>query len=174
MEPSVSNWPCSWKAFYLLRHFQEPKPVLRKREQSCEFQASLDYQQNPVSKGKLTKNSQIPYSNPGKRTMKKASLHVQQYTAITAHPSRLEIRVSLPPPAHVRCWTQGLKHVRTVTETCPQPFLAFCCFVLFLSQELTQLARISLKPWITNLLPQPPVYLGAQACTFRPDFAVSL
>lgn len=29
--------------------------------------------------------------------MKKASLHVQQYTAITAHPSRLEIRVSLPP-----------------------------------------------------------------------------
>lgn len=49
------NWPCSWKAFYIPRHFQEPKPVLRKWKQRCEFQASLDYQQNPVSKSKLTK-----------------------------------------------------------------------------------------------------------------------
>lgn len=47
--------PCNWKAFYLPRHFQESNPVLRKRKQRCEFQASLDYQQNPVSNGKLTK-----------------------------------------------------------------------------------------------------------------------
>lgn len=48
------NWPCSWKAFYIPRRFQEPKPVLRKRKQRCEFQASLDYQQNPACLKKQT------------------------------------------------------------------------------------------------------------------------
>lgn len=116
-------------------------------------------------KGETSKSNLIPYSNPAKRTMKKASLHVQQYKAITAHPSRWEIRVSLTPPhCTMRGWTQSLKHSRkTATETYPQYFgwFFFC-------------HRISLNwpgyPWsleFANLLPQPPVYLGAQACTFR-------
>lgn len=100
-------------------------------------------------KGQTSKINLIPYSNPANRTMKKASLHVQQYTTMTAHPSRGETRVSLTPPHYtMRGWTQALKHARkTVTETYSQPSGWF-----FLSQDLTQLARLPLKSWIC----QPP------------------
>lgn len=112
----------------------------------------------PCLKGWNNKSSLVSYSNPAKRTFKKARLQVQQYTAITDHSSRWEIRVSLPPRCcTMRGWTQGLRHSRkTVTETYPQSFwLVFCLvgwLVGFLSQDLTQLARLPLKPWIC----QPP------------------
>lgn len=110
----------------------------------------------PCLKGWNNKSSLVSYSNPAKRTFKKARLQVQQYTAITDHSSRREIRVT-PRCCTMRGWTQGLRHSRkTVTETYPQSFwLVFCLvgwLVGFLSQDLTQLARLPLKPWIC----QPP------------------
>lgn len=64
--------------------------------------------------------------------MKKASLHVQQYTAITAHSSGWEIRVSLLPPRSLHneglnprpqtCEGKSLKHT---------PSLFGWCFLFF-------------------------------------------
>ena len=70
--------------------------------------------------------------------MKKASLHVQQYTAITAHSSGWEIRVSLLPPRSLHneglnprpqtCEGKSLKHTPSLFGWCF--FFFFLCVCL--------------------------------------------
>lgn len=170
------NWPCSWKAFYIPRHFQEPKPVLRKWKQRCEFQASLDYQSaKPCLSQKANKITQYLILTLQKEPWRRLIYIFQQYTAITAHPSRWEIRVSLMIP-HTAQWgvepkalnvrgKQSLKHPPS-SPSSPQPFGLFSCHEISVRQPGSLEFAI--------LLPQPPECLGAQACTLGPHFPVSL
>lgn len=142
------NWPCSWKAFYIPRHFQEPKPILRKRKQRCEFQASLDYQQNPAclkkQTNKITQYLILTLQKEPWRRLVYMSNNIQQ-SQLIPQDGKLEsaswhhtAQWGVEPKA-LNIWgKQSLKH----PPSSPPAF-----WVVFLSQDLSQAI---LKPWICH------------------------
>lgn len=123
MELPVSNWPCSWKAFYLPRHFQESNPALRKGKQRCRFQASLDYQQNPVSNGKLTKIAEYLILALQKEPWRKLvymSNNIQQ-SQLIPQDGKLE-SASHHPAVQQRVEPKASNIRGKVNETYPRPF----------------------------------------------------
>lgn len=165
------NWPCSWKAFYIPRHFQEPKPILRKWKQRCEFQASLDYQQNLAclkkQTNKITQYLILTLQKEPWRRLIYMSNNIQQ-SQLIPQDGKLESASWYPTLHNEGLNVQGkqsLKHP-SLSPSSLRPFGLFSCHRISVRQPRSLEFAI--------LLPQPPECLGAQACTLGPHLPVSL